>query len=301
MLRQRTLKSAVETSGIGLHTAGAVRLRLSPAPVNSGVVFRRTDLQPAVDIPATLAHVVETTLSTSLASNGQRIATVEHLLAALSGLGVDNALVEVTAPELPIMDGSAGPFVSLIESAGVVEQEAQRRYLRVKKEVRVTHGDKWARFVPFEGFKVAFSIEFDQPVLREQIIHAEMDFASSSFVEEVSRARTFGFMRDIEMLQSRGYALGGSMENAVVLDDHRVLNREGLRSEDELVKHKVLDAIGDLYLFGHAIIGEFRAHKSGHTLNNAAMRALLEDPEAWELVPSADPRPLAKRDLSTAL
>ncbi|MCR9105873.1 MAG: UDP-3-O-acyl-N-acetylglucosamine deacetylase [Gammaproteobacteria bacterium] len=301
MLCQRTLKTAVETSGIGLHCAEPVRLCLRPAPVDTGIVFRRTDLHPAVDIPATLEHVAQTTLSTSLARDGQHLATVEHLLAALSGLGVDNAVVEVTARELPIMDGSAGPFVSLIESAGVVEQSAPRLYLRIKREVRVAQGDKWALFQPFAGFRVAFSIDYDQPVLQEQVVQAEIDFSRASFADDVSQARTFGFMRDIDLLRSRGFALGGSLDNAVVLDDHRVLNREGLRSQDELVKHKVLDAIGDLYLFGHPIIGEFRAHKSGHTLNNVAMHALLDATDAWELVPSADPRPLLHRDLSGAL
>jgi UDP-3-O-[3-hydroxymyristoyl] N-acetylglucosamine deacetylase len=282
VLRQRTLRSAVETHGIGLHTGDEVQLRLCPALPRQGVVFRRVDVHPPVDIAACVANVSGTTLSTTLAGGGYTVSTVEHLLAALAGLGVDNVIIEVSAPEVPIMDGSAGPFVNLIQKAGLVEQDAPKRLLRVKREIRVEEGDKTAIFLPFDGFKVSFTIDFDQPVFRQCTATAEMDFSRHSFVEEVSRARTFGFIHQLEYLRSQGFARGGSFDNAVVVDEYRVLNREGLRSEDEFVKHKVLDAIGDLYLLGGNLLGEFRAHKSGHTLNNRALRALLEHSDAWE-------------------
>ena len=288
VLRQRTLGGVVETTGIGLHTGDEVHLVLHPAPVDSGIVFRRVDLDPVLVIPARAENVGDTLLSTSLVVHGQRVSTVEHLLAAFSGLGVDNAYVDVSAPEVPIMDGSAGPFVLLIESVGIQEQEAPKQFIRVKREVTVTDGDKKASFLPFDGFKVSFTIDFDQPVFRGRTAHAEMDFASTSFIEEVSRARTFGFMHEVEYLRSKGLARGGSFDNAVVVDDYRILNTEGLRSEDEFVKHKVLDAMGDLYLLGNSLIGQFRAYKSGHTLNNAAVRALLSHTDAWELVSFAD-------------
>ena len=288
MLRQRTLRNTVETTGIGLHTGDEVQLTLNPAPAGSGVVFRRVDLDPVLAIPARVEYVGETTLGTCLISGGQRVATVEHLLAALAGLGIDNVFIDVSAPEVPIMDGSAAPFVALIQSAGSVEQDAPKQFIRVKREVTVEDGDKIASFLPFDGFKVSFTIDFDQPVFRDRTAHAEMDLSRTSFVREVSRARTFGFMHEVEYLRSKGLARGGSFDNAVVVDDYRILNREGLRSEDEFVKHKVLDAIGDLYLIGHSLIGEFRAYKSGHTLNNAALRALLAQPDAWEVVTYED-------------
>ncbi|MAT94706.1 MAG: UDP-3-O-[3-hydroxymyristoyl] N-acetylglucosamine deacetylase [Halioglobus sp.] len=288
MLRQRTLRKAVSTTGIGLHTGAPVELCLCPAPAGSGVVFRRIDLRPALSIPAHSRHVGATTLSTSLQRDGQRVSTVEHLLAALAGLGVDNVLVELNAPEVPIMDGSAGPFVDLIQSAGIREQAVPKRFLRVTREVVVEAGDKVASFLPYAGFKIAFTIDFDQPVVRERTTHVEMDFARTSFIDEVSRARTFGFMHEVEGLRSRGLALGGSLDNAVVIAEDRILNRGGLRSEDEFVKHKVLDALGDLSLLGAGLIGEFRAYKSGHSLNNAAVRALLQRRNAWEWVSGAD-------------
>jgi UDP-3-O-[3-hydroxymyristoyl] N-acetylglucosamine deacetylase len=257
---------------------------LNPAPVDSGVVFRRVDLSPMVSIPARAKYVGETRFCTSLVAGGQRIATVEHLLAALAGMGVDNAYVDVSGAEVPILDGSAEPFVLLIQSAGLVEQEALKRFVRVKRKVTVEEGDKHVSFLPFDGFKMSFTIDFDQPVFRERTAHALLDFSKASFVSEVSRARTFGFLQEVEYLRSQGLAHGGSFDNAVVVDDHRVLNEEGLRFEDEFVKHKVLDAIGDMYLLGSALIGEFRAYKSGHTLNNALIRALLAAPDAWELV-----------------
>lgn len=270
-----------------------MELTLHPAPADSGIVFRRVDLDPLVLIPAVAANVGDTTLSTCLVSQGQRVATVEHLLASLSGLGIDNACIDVNAPEVPIMDGSAGPFVKLLQSAGTREQDAPRRFIRVTREVRVEVGDKTARFLPFDGFKVAFTIDFDQPVFRERAAHAELDFARACFATEVAPARTFGFMHEVEDLRSRGFARGGSFDNAVVLDDYRILNSGGLRCEDEFVKHKILDAIGDVALLGCPLLGEFRAYKSGHALNNAAVRALLACPDAFERVTfdSADSAP----------
>lgn len=291
MLHQRTLARVVTTTGIGLHTGAQVSLTLRPAPADSGIVFRRVDLQPLLEIPATAEYVGDTDLSTCLVAHGHRIATVEHLLATLLGLGVDNAYVELDAPEVPIMDGSAGPFVKLVQSAGTREQDAARQYMRVTRAVEVEAGDKTAGFFPFDGFKVSFTIDFDQPVFRERAAHAEIDFARSSFVNEVSGARTFGFVQDVEKLRARGLARGGSFDNAVVLDTHRILNAGGLRCEDEFVKHKVLDAIGDLALVGCPLIGEFRAFKSGHTLNNAAVKALLARPEAFERVSFSDAEP----------
>jgi UDP-3-O-[3-hydroxymyristoyl] N-acetylglucosamine deacetylase len=288
LLHQRTLRSAIKTTGVGLHTGEEVYLTLNPAPVDTGIVFRRMDLDPVVEIPALAENVGDTTLSTCLVVDQQRVSTVEHLLAALSGLGVDNAFVDVSAAEVPIMDGSAGPFVLLIQSAGIEEQDAPKRFIRVKRKVTVEDGDKVASFLPFDGFKVSFTIDFDQPVFRDRSAHAEMDFSSASFVEEVSRARTFGFIHEIEYLRSKGLARGGSFDNAIVVDDYRILNQGGLRFEDEFVQHKVLDAIGDLYLAGSSLIGEFRAYKSGHALNNAAVRALLAQPDAWEMVTFED-------------
>ena len=288
MLHQRTLRNAITATGVGLHTGEEVYLTLNPAPVDTGIVFRRVDLDPVVEIPARAENVGDTTLSTCLVVDQQRVSTVEHLLAALSGLGVDNAFIDVSAAEVPIMDGSAGPFVLMIQSAGIEEQDAPKKFIRVKRKVTVEDGDKVASFLPFDGFKVSFTIDFDQPVFRDRSAHAEMDFASSSFVEEVSRARTFGFMHEIEYLRSKGLARGGSFDNAIVVDDYRILNQGGLRFEDEFVQHKVLDAIGDLYLAGSALIGEYRTYKSGHALNNVAVRALLAQPDAWEMVTFED-------------
>ncbi len=284
MLRQRTLARTVSTTGVGLHSGEDVHLELGPAPPGTGIVFRRRDLDPVVEIPALEEYVGDTTLSTSLVMDGHRVSTVEHLLAAMAGMGIDNATIDVDAPEIPIMDGSAGPFVGLIQAAGITVQDAPKRFLRVKRKVTVEDDDKVASFLPFDGFKVSFTIDFDQPVFRGCSAHVELDFSSNTFVDDISRARTFGFMHEIEYLRSRGLARGGSVDNAIVLDDYRILNREGLRSEDEFVKHKALDAIGDLQLLGFSLVGEFRAYKSGHTLNNAAVRALLAQTDAWELV-----------------
>jgi len=284
MIKQRTLKNVIRATGVGLHTGHKVFLTLRPAPPDTGIVFRRTDLDPPVEIPARAEFVGDTSLSTSLMRDGKRIATVEHLLSAFAGLGIDNACVDVSASEVPIMDGSAGPFVFLIQSAGFEEQPAAKRFVRIKQVVEVEEGDKRARFEPFDGFKVSFEIEFDHPFFQQSSKHAEIDFSTTSFVKEVSRARTFGFMRDVELLRERNLALGGSLDNAVVVDDYRVLNEDGLRYEDEFVKHKILDAIGDLYLLGNSLIGSFHGHKSGHELNNRLLRELLANKAAWELV-----------------
>jgi len=288
MIRQRTLKNIIRATGIGLHSGEKVYLTLRPAPVDTGIVFRRMDLDPVVEVPALAKNVGETTMSTTLAKDGVKVDTVEHLLSAMAGLGIDNAYVELSASEVPIMDGSAGPFVFLIQSAGLEEQDAPKQFIRILKEVTVSDGEKRATFLPFEGFKVGFEIEFDHPVFEGRTQTACVDFSSTSFVKEVSRARTFGFMRDIEYLRTNNLALGGSVENAIVVDEDSVLNEDGLRYEDEFVKHKILDAIGDLYLLGKSLIGEFRGYKSGHALNNQLLRTLLEQPDAWEVVTFLD-------------
>ena len=284
MIRQRTLKNVIRATGVGLHTGEKVFLTLRPAAPDTGIVFRRVDLAEPVEIPATAANVGDTRLSTTLEKGDVKISTVEHLLSAFAGLGIDNAYVDVSAPEVPIMDGSAGPFVFLIQSAGVEEQNALKKFIRIKDKVEVRDGDKFARFEPFSGFKVSFGIDFDHPVFTNDTAFASIDFSSTSFVKEVSRARTFGFLREIEMLRERDLALGGSMDNAIVVDDYRVLNEDGLRYDDEFVKHKILDAIGDLYLLGHSLIGAFYGYKSGHALNNRLLNRLMETPEAWEEV-----------------
>jgi UDP-3-O-[3-hydroxymyristoyl] N-acetylglucosamine deacetylase len=284
MIRQRTLKNVIRATGVGLHTGEKVYLTLRPAAADTGIIFRRVDLEVPVEIEASPHNVGDTRLSTTLLQNGVKVSTVEHLLSAFAGLGIDNAYVDVSAAEVPIMDGSAGPFVFLIQSAGVEQQNAPKRFIRIKKEVVVEEGDKRAAFKPFDGFKVSFAIDFNHPAFTERTRFASVDFSSISFVKEVSRARTFGFLRDIEMLRERELALGGSMDNAVVVDDFRVLNEDGLRYEDEFVKHKILDAIGDLYLLGHSLIGAFSGHKSGHALNNRLLKALLADETAWEEV-----------------
>jgi len=288
MIRQRTLKNIIRATGIGLHSGEKVYLTLRPAAVNTGIVFRRMDLDPVVEIPALAKNVGETTMSTTLVKGDVKVDTVEHLLSAMAGLGIDNAYVELSASEVPIMDGSAGPFVFLIQSAGLEEQDAPKEFIRILREVTVEDGEKRATFVPFEGFKVGCEIDFDHPVFEGRTQTACVDFSSTSFVKEVSRARTFGFMRDIEFLRTHNLALGGSVDNAIVVDEDSVLNEDGLRYEDEFVKHKILDAIGDLYLLGKSLIGEFRGYKSGHALNNLLLRTLLEQPDAWEVVTFAD-------------
>jgi len=284
MVNQRTLKNSIRATGVGLHTGKKVLMTLRPAPANVGIVFRRVDLDTPVDIRAHAENVGDTMLGTTLVRDGVKISTVEHLLSAFAGLGIDNAFVEVSAPEVPIMDGSAGPFVFLLQSAGIEEQSTPKRFVRIKKTVRVEEGDKWSRFDPFDGFKVNFEIEFNHPIFKKRLQSASMDFSTTSFLKEVSRARTFGFMRDLETLRARNLALGGTMDNAIVLDDFRVLNEDGLRYEDEFVKHKIRDAIGDLYLLGHSLIGEFSGFKSGHALNNRLLRMLIAQTDAWEEV-----------------
>ena len=284
MAQQRTLRNSIRASGIGLHTGRKVLMVLRPAPPNTGIVFRRVDLDPSVDIPARATNVTDTKLGTTLAVGDAGVSTVEHLLSALAGLGIDNCFVELTAAEVPIMDGSAGPFVFLIQSAGIEEQGSAKRFVRVRRRVEVQDGDKWARFDPHEGFRVNFEIEFDHPVFRRHAQRATMDFSTTTFLREVSRARTFGFMRDLEYLRARNLALGGTLDNAIVLDDYRILNEDGLRYEDEFVRHKILDAIGDLYLLGHSLIGEFTGFKSGHALNNQLLHTLLADATCWEEV-----------------
>lgn len=290
MIRQRTLKNVIRATGVGLHTGKKVFLTLRPAVANTGIIFRRVDLDPVIEISAHPENVGETSLSSTLVKDGVRISTVEHLLSALAGFGIDNAYIDLSADEVPIMDGSAGPFVFLIQSAGIEEQNAAKKFLRIRKEVRVEEEGKWAMFKPFDGFKVGFTIEFDHPVFHENNCHAEIDFSTTSFVKEVSRARTFGFMRDVELLREKNLVLGGSLDNAVVVDDYRILNDDGLRYEDECVKHKILDAIGDLYLLGHSLVGSFEGYKSGHALNNSLLRTLLADENAWELVSFEDGR-----------
>jgi UDP-3-O-[3-hydroxymyristoyl] N-acetylglucosamine deacetylase len=284
MLKQRTLKSSIKTTGVGLHTGARVDLTLRPAPPDSGIVFHRVDLPGSAAIPAHASYVGDTRLSSSLEHGGARISTVEHLMSALAGLGIDNLNVDVAGPEIPIMDGSAAPFVFLLQSAGIEQQAARKRYLRIKESVEVRQDDKWARFEPYHGFKLDFTIDFPHPVFGTENRQVIIDFAEHSYAKEVSRARTFGFMEDVEAMREAGLALGGSLQNAIVLDETRVLNSEGLRYDNEFAKHKVLDAIGDLYLLGHPLIGTFVAFKSGHALNNAVSRALLARPEAWELV-----------------
>jgi UDP-3-O-[3-hydroxymyristoyl] N-acetylglucosamine deacetylase len=284
MLKQRTLKSAIKTTGVGLHTGARVDLVLRPAAPDTGVVFHRVDLERPVSIRADALHVGDTRLSSSLKQDGVGVSTVEHIMSALAGLGIDNLHVDVAGPEIPIMDGSAGPFVFLLQSAGVIEQEAPKRYLRIRAPVEVRDGDKWARFDPFAGFRLDFTIDFPHPVFGSENRHVVIDFAEHSYVKEVARARTFGFMQDVEAMRAAGLALGGSLQNAIVLDEYRVLNSEGLRYDNEFVKHKVLDAIGDLYLLGRPLIGQYTAYKSGHGLNNALARALLAREDAYEIV-----------------
>lgn len=288
MIKQRTLKNTIRATGIGLHTGEKVFLTLRPAPIDTGIVFCRTDLDPVVEISAQACNVGDTTLSTALVKGDIKVSTVEHLLSAMAGLGIDNAYVDLSAPEVPIMDGSAGPFVFLLQSAGIEEQKALKQFIRIKRKVTVTDDDKTATFLPFDGFKVGFTIDFDHPVFRGRTQTASIDFSSTSFVREVSRARTFGFMRDIEYLRANNLALGGSVDNAIVVDDYRILNEDGLRYEDEFVKHKLLDAIGDLYLLGKSLIGEFQGYKSGHALNNKLLRELLVQEDAWEIVTFED-------------
>ena len=284
MFRQRTLKTLIRASGVGLHTGQKVRLALRPAPVNTGIVFRRVDLPVPLEIPARAELVGEARLASTLVKGDAKIHTVEHLMSALSGLGVDNAYIDLDAPEVPIMDGSAAPFALLLQQAGIVEQASPKKFARIKRRVEVVEGDKWARLEPFDGFRLSFSIEFRHPVIERSTQAVTVDFAETSYLKEIARARTFGFMHDVEELRESGLALGGGLDNAVVLDEYRVLNADGLRFADEFIRHKLLDAIGDLYLLGRPLLGAFSAHKSGHALNNRLLRALLAQADAVETV-----------------
>ena len=284
MLRQRTLKTVIRASGVGLHGGVKVNMTLRPAAPDTGIVFRRVDLPEPKDIPARAVLVGDTRMCSCLEVDGVKVGTIEHLMSALAGLGIDNAWVDLDAPEVPILDGSAAPFIFLIQSAGIEEQNAPKRFIRVKEPIEVRDGDKWARFEPYDGYRLSFSIVFNHPAIDKSAQRAEMDFAEHSYVREIARARTFGFMQEVEFLRENGLALGGGLENAIVLDEFRVLNQDGLRYGDEFVKHKILDAVGDLYLVGHPLLAAYSSHKGGHALNNMLARALLEKREAWELV-----------------
>lgn len=284
MLKQRTLKKAISATGVGLHNGEKVTLTLRPAAPDTGIVFTRVDLPQPNEIKATPKAVHDTRMCSALEENGARVATVEHLMSALAGLGIDNVYIDVNASEIPIMDGSSGPFVFLLQQAGIAEQAAAKKFIRVKKMIEVIDGDKWVRFEPYHGFKIDFTINFTHPVFEHSGNNVKIDFAADSYIKEISRARTFGFMHEVEYLRSNGLARGGSLDNAIVLDEYRILNTDGLRYDDEFAKHKVLDAIGDLYMLGHPILGAFYAYKSGHALNNQLLRALLQDETAWEYV-----------------
>lgn len=284
MIGQRTLKNSINATGVGLHNGEKVYMTLTPAPVDTGIVFRRSDLEGMPEIAALAEFVGTTTFSTSLVKDDIRVNTIEHLLSAVAGLGIDNLYIDLSAAEVPIMDGSAAPFVFLIQSAGIREQSKPKRFIRIIKPLQVEEDDKWARFEPYEGFKVGFEIEFEHPAIGSEYMVAQLDFSSTAFVKEVSRARTFGFMKDLEMLRNNNMALGASLDNAIGLDEYRIVNEDGLRYEDEFVKHKMLDAIGDLYLLGHSLLGAFQGFKSGHSLNNLLLKKLIETPSAWEEV-----------------
>ena len=284
MIKQRTLKNPIRAQGVGLHTGKKADLTLRPAAVNTGIVFRRVDQDPPTEIPARMANVGNTQLSTTLVRNGASVSTVEHLLSAFAGFSIDNAYIDVSAEEVPIMDGSAGPFVFMIQSAGVQEQDEEKCFLRITRTLRVEDGDKWAMLEPYDGFKVGFTIQFDHPVFQERDCQAEINFSTTSFIKEVCRARTFGFMKDFDFLRKKNLILGGSLDNAIVVDNEQVVNEEGLRYQDECVRHKILDAIGDLYLLGHNLIGSYQGYKSGHDLNNRLLRQLARSQDAWEIV-----------------
>ncbi len=284
MIKQRTLKNTIRAQGVGLHTGKKADITLRPAAANTGIVFRRVDQDPPTEIPARMVNVGDTRLSTTLVMNGASISTVEHLLSAFAGFSIDNAYIDVSAEEVPIMDGSAGPFVFMIQSAGVQEQDEEKCFLRITRALRVEDGDKWALLEPYDGFKVGFTIQFDHPVFQQRDCRAEVNFSTTSFIKEVCRARTFGFMKDFDFLRKKNLILGGSLSNAIVVDNEQVVNEEGLRYQDECVRHKILDAIGDLYLLGHSLIGSYQGYKSGHDLNNRLLRKLAQSRDAWEIV-----------------
>jgi len=290
MIKQRTLKNIIRATGIGVHTGKKIYITLRPAPVNTGIIFCRTDGDTTIEIPARAENIGDTSLSTCLTKGDIRIATVEHLMSALAGIGIDNLYIDVNEPELPIMDGSAAPFVFLIQSAGIKEQNAPKKFIRIKRKMEVKDGDKWVRLEPFNGFKVTFSIDFNHPVINESSQKATLDFSTTSYVKEVSRARTFGFLSDYEYIRKNNLALGASLDNAIVLDEYKIINEDGLRYSDEFVKHKILDAVGDLYLLGHSVIGAFTGHKSGHALNSQLLNKVLSDESAWEVITFDDPK-----------
>ena len=290
MLKQRTLSSIVKASGVGLHTGEKVQIALRPAAQNTGIVFRRIDLDPVQQIQALAENVTDTMLGTSIGNNSASVMTVEHLLAAFAGLGIDNVLVDLHGPEVPIMDGSSASFVFLIESAGIEEQNALKKFLRIKKTIRVEEGDKFAEFKPYNGYRISFEIDFDHPMIKNKTTNLSLDFSTLTFLKEISRARTFGFLKEVETLRSHNLALGGSLENAVVLDEYRILNQDGLRYQEELVRHKILDVVGDLYLMGYIMVGEFNGYASGHELNNKLILKLFSDQTAWEEIEATDTR-----------
>lgn len=292
MIKQRTLKNVVRATGVGVHTGEKVYLTLTPAPANTGIIFRRTDIKPIVEIPASVQYIGDTSLSTCLTKADVRVATVEHLLSALAGVGIDNVYIDITSPELPIMDGSAGPFVFLIQSAGIEEQNVPKEFIRIKRKIKIKEGDKTAMIEPYDGFRVIFGIDFDHPLFNEDNQNVTLDFSSTSYVKEVSRARTFGFLSDYEYIRKNNLALGASLDNAIVLDEFKILNQDGLRYSNEFVKHKILDVIGDLYLLGHSLIGSFTGYKSGHTLNSHLLNQLLSEEDAWEIITYDDPEKL---------
>jgi len=288
MLKQRTLSNIVKASGVGMHSGEKVILTLRPAAKNTGIIFRRLDLEPVQQIPALAENVIDTTLGTTIAKENASVMTVEHILAAFAGLGIDNALIDLHGPEVPIMDGSSASFIFLIESAGIQEQNASKKFLRIKEKVRVEDGEKFAEFKPYNGYRISFEIDFDHPMVKSSLTKLSVDFSTLTFLKEISRARTFGFLKEIETLRSNNLALGGSLDNAIVLDDYRILNQDGLRYQDELVRHKILDVVGDLYLMGHILVGEFNGYKSGHALNNKLIHKLYTNETAWEEIKESE-------------
>ena len=288
MLKQRTLSNSIRASGVGLHSGEKVNMTLRPAAKDTGIIFRRLDIEPIQQIPARAESVIDTMLGTTIAKKNASVMTVEHILAAFAGLGIDNALIDLDGPEVPIMDGSSASFIFLIESAGIEEQNASKKFLRIKKNIRVEDGEKFAEFKPYNGYRISFEIDFDHPMIKSKLTKLSVDFSTLTFLKEISRARTFGFLKEIETLRSKNLALGGSLDNAIVFDDYRILNQDGLRYQDELVRHKILDVVGDLYLMGHILVGEFNGYKSGHELNNKLILKLYTDQTAWEEIEESE-------------
>jgi len=288
VLKQRTLSNSIRASGVGLHSGEKVNMTLRPAAKDTGIIFRRLDIEPIQQIPALAKSVIDTMLGTTIAKKNASVMTVEHILAAFAGLGIDNALIDLDGPEVPIMDGSSASFIFLIESAGIEEQNASKKFLRIKKKIRVEDGEKFAEFKPYNGYRISFEIDFDHPMIKSKLTKLSVDFSTLTFLKEISRARTFGFLKEIETLRSKNLALGGSLDNAIVFDDYRILNQDGLRYQDELVRHKILDVVGDLYLMGHILVGEFNGYKSGHELNNKLILKLYTDQTAWEEIEESE-------------